>query len=70
MSENTGSVGKRTVASGAVIFAANIYAVCENTICFLSEGVFDLFIMSQGPRRYTRQTTRHVFTSLPKTCIL
>ena len=26
MSENTGSVGKRTVASGAVIGAANIYA--------------------------------------------
>jgi hypothetical protein len=31
MSENTASVGKRTVASGAVIFAANIYAVCEHT---------------------------------------
>ncbi|KAJ7821225.1 MFS general substrate transporter [Mycena olivaceomarginata] len=29
MSENTGSIGKRTVASGAVIFAANIYGVCK-----------------------------------------
>jgi len=32
MSENTGSVGKRTVASGAVIFAANIYAVWASQI--------------------------------------
>ncbi|KAJ7075362.1 MFS general substrate transporter [Mycena crocata] len=32
MSENTGSVGKRTVASGAVIFAANIYGVWASQI--------------------------------------
>ncbi|KAJ6626031.1 MFS general substrate transporter [Mycena sp. CBHHK59/15] len=32
MSENTGSVGKRSVASGAVIFAANIYAVWASQI--------------------------------------
>ncbi|KAK7062360.1 major facilitator superfamily domain-containing protein, partial [Favolaschia claudopus] len=32
MSENTGSVGKRTVASGAVIFAANIYQVWASQI--------------------------------------
>ncbi|KAJ7919581.1 MFS general substrate transporter [Mycena leptocephala] len=32
MSENTASVGKRTVASGAVIFAANIYAVWASQI--------------------------------------
>ncbi|KAJ7506683.1 MFS general substrate transporter [Mycena galericulata] len=32
MSENTGSIGKRTVASGAVIFAANIYGVWASQI--------------------------------------
>ncbi|KAJ7784258.1 MFS general substrate transporter [Mycena metata] len=32
MSENTGSVGKRSVASGSVIFAANIYAVWASQI--------------------------------------
>ncbi|KAJ6529026.1 MFS general substrate transporter [Mycena vulgaris] len=32
MSENTGSVGKRTVASGAVIFAGNIYGVWASQI--------------------------------------
>ncbi|KAK0200723.1 MFS general substrate transporter [Desarmillaria ectypa] len=32
MSENTGSVGKRTLASGCVIFAANIYGVWGSQI--------------------------------------
>ncbi|KAJ7574870.1 MFS general substrate transporter [Mycena floridula] len=32
MSENTGSVGKRTLASGSVIFAANIYGVWGSQI--------------------------------------
>ncbi|KAJ7724742.1 MFS general substrate transporter [Mycena maculata] len=32
MSENTGSIGKRTVGSGGVIFAANIYAVWASQI--------------------------------------
>ncbi|SJL10903.1 related to nicotinamide mononucleotide permease [Armillaria ostoyae] len=32
MSENTGSVGKRTIASGCVIFAANIYGVWGSQI--------------------------------------
>ncbi|KAK7449286.1 hypothetical protein VKT23_013429 [Stygiomarasmius scandens] len=32
MSENTGSVGKRTLASGSVIFAANIYGVWASQI--------------------------------------
>jgi hypothetical protein len=33
MSENTGSVGKRTIASGAVIGAANIYATWGSQVC-------------------------------------
>ncbi|KAJ3773464.1 MFS general substrate transporter [Lentinula raphanica] len=32
MSENTGSIGKRTLASGSVIFAANIYGVWGSQI--------------------------------------
>ncbi|KIK66417.1 hypothetical protein GYMLUDRAFT_193056 [Collybiopsis luxurians FD-317 M1] len=32
MSENTGSIGKRTLASGSVIFAANIYGVWASQI--------------------------------------
>ncbi|KAJ4480827.1 major facilitator superfamily domain-containing protein [Lentinula aciculospora] len=32
MSENTGSIGKRTLASGCVIFAANIYGVWGSQI--------------------------------------
>ncbi|KAJ6495206.1 MFS general substrate transporter [Mycena sanguinolenta] len=32
MSENTGSVGKRTVASGAIIFSANIYGIWASQI--------------------------------------
>ncbi|KAJ7271247.1 MFS general substrate transporter [Mycena rebaudengoi] len=32
MSENTGAIGKRSVASGAVIFAANIYGVWASQI--------------------------------------
>ncbi|KAF8207821.1 MFS general substrate transporter [Mycena galopus ATCC 62051] len=40
MSENTGSVGKRTVASGAVIFAANIYAVWASQIYQASDAPY------------------------------
>ncbi|KAF7313504.1 MFS general substrate transporter [Mycena chlorophos] len=32
MSENTGNIGRRTVASGAIIFAANIYGVWASQI--------------------------------------
>ncbi|KAF7301592.1 hypothetical protein MIND_00724700 [Mycena indigotica] len=40
MSENTGSIGKRTVASGAVIFAANIYGVWASQIYQASDAPF------------------------------
>ncbi|KAJ7682018.1 MFS general substrate transporter [Mycena polygramma] len=40
MSENTGSVGKLSVASGAVIFAANIYAVWASQIYQASDAPY------------------------------
>ncbi|KAJ7067938.1 MFS general substrate transporter [Mycena amicta] len=40
MSENTGSIGKRTVASGAVIFAANIYGVWASQIYQASDAPY------------------------------
>ena len=64
MSENTGSVGKRTVASGAVIGAANIFARGCLVVC--RQRRFDKWylIYKYGQARYTKRKTLQVLPFL------
>ncbi|KAK0434188.1 MFS general substrate transporter, partial [Armillaria borealis] len=62
MSENTGSVGKRTIASGCVIFAANIYGDYKrgNTIniCFAGVALILWFVQKYYYRYRSARNAR------------
>ncbi|KAK0457029.1 MFS general substrate transporter [Desarmillaria tabescens] len=61
MSENTGSVGKRTLASGCVIFAANIYGGMfdETSIYTESSSAFKIYQSDDSPD-YKRGNTINI----------